>query len=57
MNTKSRSLLALIVFLFLTISLNAQDIASFEKKITVKKLANGMTVVIMERPEAPVFSF
>src|ERR1700760_1807729 len=36
---------------------SAQDIASFEKRITVKKLANGMTVMVMERPEAPVFSF
>src|SRR5215467_15266356 len=34
-----------------------QDIASFEKKITVKKLPNGLTALIMERPEAPVFSF
>ncbi len=37
--------------------LSAQDIASFEKRITTKKLANGLTVIIMERPEAPVFSF
>ena len=35
----------------------AQDVASFEKRITVKQLKNGMTVVVMERPEAPVFSF
>ncbi len=35
----------------------AQDVASFEKRITVKKLDNGLTVVICERPEAPVFSF
>src|SRR5262245_1666696 len=40
-----------------TAALQAQDIKSFEKQITVKKLANGLTVVIMERPEAPVFSF
>src|SRR5260370_1334114 len=36
---------------------HAQDIASFEKSITVKKLPNGLTTIIMERPEAPVFSF
>ena len=36
---------------------SAQDLASFEKRITVKKLDNGLTVVICERPEAPVFSF
>ncbi len=35
----------------------AQDIASFEKQITVKHLTNGLTVIVMERPEAPVFSF
>ncbi len=49
--------LALVVFLGFIPTLHAQDIASFEKRITVKKLANGLTVVIMERPEAPVFSF
>ncbi|MGO9087174.1 MAG: M16 family metallopeptidase [Candidatus Sulfotelmatobacter sp.] len=35
----------------------AQDVTSFEKRTTVKKLANGLTLVICERPEAPVFSF
>ena len=35
----------------------AQDVASFEKRITVKKLDNGLTLIICERPEAPVFSF
>ena len=45
-------------FLFFLLSrLAAQDVASFEKQITVKKLENGLTVVLMERPEAPVFSF
>jgi predicted Zn-dependent peptidase len=35
----------------------AQDVDSFAKRITVKKLANGLTIMICERPEAPVFSF
>src|ERR1700719_1884848 len=35
----------------------AQDVASFEKRITIKKLPNGLTILICERPEAPVFSF
>ncbi|HSA92930.1 MAG TPA: pitrilysin family protein [Terriglobales bacterium] len=39
------------------ISAAAQDLASFEKRITVKKLENGLTVLICERPEAPVFSY
>jgi predicted Zn-dependent peptidase len=34
-----------------------QDVTSFEKRTTVKKLTNGLTVIICERPEAPVFSF
>ena len=35
----------------------SQDVASFEKRVTVKQLANGLTLIICERPEAPVFSF
>ena len=47
----------LILFLSLSAVALSQDIASFEKRMTVKRLANGLTVLIMERPEAPVFSF
>jgi predicted Zn-dependent peptidase len=54
----SRTLAAFICFFLLaTTALCAQDLASFEKRITIKKLANGLTVIVMERPEAPVFSF
>ena len=35
----------------------AQDLASFEKRVTVKTLDNGLTCIVCERPEAPVFSF
>ena len=35
----------------------AQDLASFEKRMTLKVLDNGLTVLVCERPEAPVFSF
>jgi predicted Zn-dependent peptidase len=38
-------------------SVKAQDLASFEKRVTVKILPNGLTVVLCERHEAPVFSF
>jgi predicted Zn-dependent peptidase len=34
----------------------AQDLASFEKRTTLRVLANGLTVLVCERPEAPVFS-
>ena len=33
------------------------DIASFEKRVTVKKLPNGLTVILLRRTETPVFSF
>lgn len=52
-----RKLAVVIGFFSIALTLTAQDIASFEKRITVKKLANGMTIVLMEHPEAPVFSF
>src|ERR1039458_4824109 len=54
---KYRWLQSLILVLALTTLAAAQDLASFEKRVTVKKLANGLTVIICSRPEAPVFSF
>ena len=36
---------------------HGQDLASFEKRTTVKVLPNGLTLIVSERPEAPVFSF
>ncbi|MBI4164725.1 MAG: insulinase family protein, partial [Acidobacteria bacterium] len=34
-----------------------QDLASFEKRVSIKVLPNGLTVLVCERPEAPVFAF
>jgi len=48
--------LSAVIFLLATLAA-AQDVASFEKRITVKQLPNGLTILICERPEAPVFSF
>ena len=48
--------LALLISSFAGSTL-AQDVASFEKRTTVKVLKNGLTVILCERPEAPVFSF
>src|SRR5436305_9966546 len=48
---------SLFLLLTITATLHAQDLASFEKRTTVRKLDNGLTVIVMERPEAPVFSF
>ncbi len=36
---------------------HAQDLASFEKRTTVKVLPNGLTLIVCERPTAPVFSY
>jgi len=52
-----RFLRSLAALLFLIALATAQDVSSFEKRVTVKTLANGLTIVICERPEAPVFSF
>jgi predicted Zn-dependent peptidase len=54
---KHRALKTIALILVLAAWAAAQDVASFEKRITVKKLPNGLTLLICERPEAPVFSF
>jgi predicted Zn-dependent peptidase len=44
--------------LVLTALCSAQDLASFEKQVSVKTLTNGLTAVVCRRPDtAPVFSF
>ena len=55
--SRNRSFKSFAIVLLLAAVAAAQDVASFEKRTTVKKLDNGLTVVICERPEAPVFSF
>ncbi len=47
----------LLAVALVAVCASAQDIASFEKRIAVKTLPNGLTILICERPEAPVFSF
>ncbi|MGA8764432.1 MAG: pitrilysin family protein [Candidatus Sulfotelmatobacter sp.] len=54
---RHRTLKTIALFLFLAALAAAQDVGSFEKRITVKKLPNGLTLLICERAEAPVFSF
>jgi predicted Zn-dependent peptidase len=58
--TRRLALAALTLGLALSTAWNtarAQDLASFEKRITVKVLPNGLTLIVCERPEAPVFSY
>jgi predicted Zn-dependent peptidase len=40
-----------------TVALRSQDLKSFEQRITTKVLPNGLTIIICERHEAPVFSY
>jgi predicted Zn-dependent peptidase len=55
---KSLFVLALMAMAFVgTSALQAQDLKSFEQRITTKVLPNGLTLVICERPDAPVFSY
>ena len=48
--------LALMLVVFATAG-SAQDLASFEKRTSMRKLDNGLTVIITERHDAPVFSY
>ena len=49
---------AVVMAVFLAcLSCVAQDLKSFEQRITTKVLPNGLTIIICERPEAPVFSY
>ena len=50
-----RSALALALIAFA--GAQAQDLKTFEQKITTKVLPNGLTLIICERPDAPVFSY
>ena len=54
---KARTSLFVALLLWTATSLFGQDLASFEKRVTVHKLPNGLTVVLCQRHEAPVFSF
>ena len=55
----ARISLAFLVVAAVCTPVFAQEInlASFEKRVTVHTLKNGLTLVIAVRPEAPVFSF
>ncbi|MGZ8833131.1 MAG: M16 family metallopeptidase, partial [Thermoanaerobaculia bacterium] len=58
MNAVRTRLWSVAMLLALTAGfLRAQDLASFEKKTTVRRLDNGLTFIIQERHEAPVFSY
>jgi len=49
--------LALMMMAMAVAGARAQDLKSFEQRITTKVLPNGLTLIICERPDAPVFSY
>jgi len=54
----SRLLKCFAILLLASTFSSAQDLASFEKRVVVKKLPNGLTAIVCDRPDtAPVFSF
>jgi predicted Zn-dependent peptidase len=57
MKRRFTALATLLLLAIMTLPLAAQDLASFETRVTVKTLPNGLTVLILRRSEAPVFSF
>jgi predicted Zn-dependent peptidase len=55
--TMSRFWLGLLLAALASALTLGQDLKSFEQKITTKVLPNGLTLLICERPDAPVFSY
>jgi predicted Zn-dependent peptidase len=55
--TRLKATLPLLVLFCALQTALAQDLASFEKRVHVKTLPNGLTVLLLTRSEAPVFSF
>ena len=53
----SKGVLALMLTALAWSGARAQDLKSFEQRTTTKVLPNGLTLVVCERPEAPVFSY
>lgn len=47
----------LVALLLVATGVMAQDLASFEKRTQMRVLGNGLTVIILERHDAPVFSY
>jgi predicted Zn-dependent peptidase len=54
---RSRWSSVVILSALVACSAAAQDLASFEKRTSVRKLDNGLTVILLERHDAPVFSY
>ncbi|HYC91711.1 MAG TPA: pitrilysin family protein [Thermoanaerobaculia bacterium] len=56
MRVRSSSMLVALLLLVASTA-TAQDLASFEKRTQMRVLDNGLTVILLERRDAPVFSY
>jgi predicted Zn-dependent peptidase len=54
---RTRLWVVVVLLVSIVVPATAQDLKVFEKKTMVRTLDNGLTIIIMERPEAPVFSY
>jgi len=52
-----RSTRLIVLLMLVATGAAAQDLASFEKRTQMRKLDNGLTVILLERHDAPVFSY
>ena len=52
-----KSVLTLMLAAMSFAGAKGQDLKSFEQRTTTKVLPNGLTLIVCERPEAPVFSY
>jgi predicted Zn-dependent peptidase len=52
-----RAVRIVLLLTLVTTGMAAQDLASFEKRTHTRVLDNGLTVIILERHDAPVFSY
>lgn len=52
-----KAMLLLVGCLMATMPVHALDQGDFEKNVTVNRLENGLTVLVYQRPAAPVVSF
>lgn len=55
--TAIRRLSIVACLMLVAAAAGAQDLSAFDKRTTEKTLDNGLTVIIYERPETPVFSY
>jgi predicted Zn-dependent peptidase len=57
MTAVRKAAIPFLLLMLVTTSIAAQDLASFEKRTHMRQLDNGLTVIILERHDAPVFSY